>query len=61
MKKVLNALCRLKSDEEGAALLEYTVLLAVLLVAVIAVIVAVGDWIHARWTHLNTALQNIGS
>lgn len=61
MKKVLNALCRLKSDEEGAALLEYTVLLAVLLVAVIAVIVAVGEWINARWTHLNTALQNIGS
>jgi pilus assembly protein Flp/PilA len=37
-------------------LLEYTVLLAILLVAVIATITLVGGWITGRWTALNGAL-----
>jgi pilus assembly protein Flp/PilA len=45
-----------KKDEDGAALIEYTVLLGILLIAVIAIIGAVGTWIHGQWTALNTAL-----
>ena len=45
-----------KKDEDGAALIEYTVLLGILLIAVIAVIGAVGHWISGEWTALNTAL-----
>ena len=45
-----------KKDEDGAALIEYTVLLGILLIAVIAVIRAVGGWINGEWTALNTAM-----
>jgi pilus assembly protein Flp/PilA len=34
---------------EGASLIEYTVLLGILLVAVIATIGAVGTWINNKW------------
>jgi pilus assembly protein Flp/PilA len=47
---------QLKSDEDGASLIEYTVLLGILLVAVIAVIGGVGNWINNEWAALNGAL-----
>ena len=59
MSKVLVALQRLKSDEEGAALIEYTVLLGIMLIAVIATIVGVGGWISAKWTSLNAAVNGM--
>jgi pilus assembly protein Flp/PilA len=46
-----------KKDEDGAALIEYTVLLGILLIAVIAVITAVGGWINGEWTALNSHLH----
>jgi len=52
----LQLIRRLAEDEDGAALLEYTVLLGILLVAVIAVIAAVGGWISKEWTALNSSL-----
>jgi pilus assembly protein Flp/PilA len=54
--KVLALVKRLAKDEDGAALLEYTVLLGILLVAVIATITLVGAWISGEWTKLNAAL-----
>jgi len=48
---------RLSADEDGAALVEYTVLLGVMLVAVISTIVLVGGWVNTKWTALWTALQ----
>ncbi len=48
----------LKLDEDGAALVEYTVLLAILLVAVIAIIIGVGGWILNQWSNLNAALAS---
>ena len=48
---------RLARDEDGAALLEYTVLLALLLVATIGTITLVGGWISGKWTALNAALS----
>jgi pilus assembly protein Flp/PilA len=45
---------RLKSDDDGAALIEYTVLLGILLVAVILIIVGVGAWISAEWASLSS-------
>ena len=56
MQSVIKLLAQLKSDEDGASLIEYTVLLSILLVAVIAVIVGVGGWINGQWTNLNAAL-----
>jgi pilus assembly protein Flp/PilA len=47
---------RFGEDEDGGALIEYTVLLAILLVAVIAIIAAVGGWINNKWSTLNASL-----
>jgi pilus assembly protein Flp/PilA len=48
---------RFASDEEGAALVEYTVLLGIMLVAVITTIGLVGGWMSTKWTALWTALS----
>jgi len=55
--KLLALLRNLERDEGGAALIEYTVLLGILVVAVIATIVAVGGWVNGQWTALNTAIN----
>jgi pilus assembly protein Flp/PilA len=54
--KTVELMKHLAEDEDGAALLEYTVLLGILLVAVIATVALVGGWINGRWTALNGAL-----
>jgi pilus assembly protein Flp/PilA len=53
MRQVLSLMKRLEADEDGAALIEYTVLLAILLIAVIAVIAFVGTWINHQWLSLS--------
>ena len=57
MSKAWNVVRRLGKDEEGAALIEYTVLLAILLIAVIATIGTVGRWINGKWTALQGQLS----
>jgi len=57
MSKAWNVVRRLGKDEEGASLIEYTVLLGILLIAVIAVIGAVGGWINNKWSALNGQLS----
>jgi pilus assembly protein Flp/PilA len=54
MRSIIKLMNELKSDENGAALIEYTVLLGILLVAVIVVIGAVGKWVSTEWASLNT-------
>jgi len=56
MLAIVTLINRLKSDENGASLIEYTVLLAILLVAVIAVIAGVGQWISTEWASLSSAI-----
>jgi len=57
MNNALQVMSKLAKDEEGAALVEYTVLLGIMLVAVVATIGLVGGWINTRWTALWTALS----
>jgi pilus assembly protein Flp/PilA len=57
MRKALQSMKRLKRDEEGAALVEYTVLLGIMLVAVITTIGLVGGWMSTKWTALWSALS----
>jgi pilus assembly protein Flp/PilA len=56
MHSLVALIKQLKSDEDGATLLEYTVLLAIILVAVIAIIGAVGKWVNTQWANLNNAI-----
>ena len=48
---------KLGRDEQGAALVEYTVLLGIMLVAVITTISLVGGWMTTKWTALWSALS----
>jgi pilus assembly protein Flp/PilA len=57
MSKAWKLVRRLGNDEEGAALIEYTVLLGILVVAVIATIVAVGVWVNGKWHTLQQSLS----
>lgn len=59
MTKVMNLAKRFVADEEGAALIEYTVLLGIMLIAVIGTIIAVGNWVNTKWTALNTNLATV--
>ena len=56
MRKLVKLVSQLQKDEDGAALIEYTVLLGILLVAVIAIIFTVGTWISKEWASLNTSI-----
>ncbi len=57
MSKAWNLTLRLGKDEEGAALIEYTVLLGILLITVIATIGLVGTWINGKWSTLQSKLS----
>jgi pilus assembly protein Flp/PilA len=52
MRRTLSVFNQFKNDEDGAALIEYTVLLGLMLVAVVATIGLVGTWISGQWTTL---------
>ena len=56
MSKASNLLKNLAKDEEGTALVEYSILLGVIAVAVIAAATAVGVWSSGRWLALCNAL-----
>jgi len=58
MQKLLELAGRFGKEEDGAALVEYTVLLGILVVATIATIILVGTWVTGRWTALETALPD---
>jgi pilus assembly protein Flp/PilA len=57
MRKAMQVVKGLVKDEEGAALIEYTVLLGILVVAVIATIVLVGQWVNTKWSALQAQLS----
>ena len=56
MSKVTSLMKKLRRDEDGAALIEYTVLLGILIVAVIATITLVGTWVSGQWNTLQSTL-----
>ena len=57
MRRYLAAARSLLHDDDGAALIEYTTLIGILVVAVIAFIIAVGFWVSGQWTTLKTLLS----
>ena len=56
MKTLANIASRFRQEEDGAALIEYTVLLGIIVVAVVATIGLVGTWVNNRWTNFQAAL-----
>jgi pilus assembly protein Flp/PilA len=47
---------RLGDDESGVTMLEYTILLGIITVAVIASVVYAGTWVAGKWTTLTASL-----
>jgi pilus assembly protein Flp/PilA len=60
MKKCIDFMVRLGRDEEGTALIEYTMLLGLIAVAVITAAIAIGLWVGGRWSALCTAISGSG-
>ncbi|TPM15960.1 Flp family type IVb pilin [Mesorhizobium sp. B2-3-5] len=56
MRKFMTMTRQFRDDENGAAMVEYTVLLGIITVAVIATVILVGTWVSGQWTALNTAI-----
>lgn len=48
---------KLGKNESGAALLEYSVLLGVILVAAVGAMLFAGDWVSTQWSTLQTKLE----
>ena len=56
MSKFMTMARQFRDDENGAAMVEYTVLLGIITVAVIATVILVGTWVGGQWTTLNSTL-----
>ncbi len=60
MTKLIKQFC---DDENGAAMVEYSILIGIIAVASIGIIIGIGGWVSGRFTGLCDAMQasNIGS
>ena len=56
MSKVLNLVSKLRKDQDGAAMIEYTVLLGIMMVGVLSTVGLVGTWISGQWTTVQVQL-----
>ena len=61
MRKYVELLKQLGRDEEGTALLEYTILLGIVALAAITAAVAIGGWVGPRWTTFCNNLVGAGT
>ena len=52
MSKAVRLLHEIRKDEEGAALIEYTILLGIIAVAVIGFATTISGWITTQWSTL---------
>ena len=57
MSKLTSLVGRPRRDEDGAALIEYSVLVGIIIVAVLATVVAVGGWMNGPWSTVNTLVN----
>jgi pilus assembly protein Flp/PilA len=58
MSKFVRVLDGIRKDEEGAALIEYTMLLGIIVAAVVVTVGLVGTWVNSQWT---TLCKNLGA
>ena len=57
MKKFLDLAERFAADQQGAAMIEYTVLVGIITATVVATIISVGGWVNTHWTEFNNGLS----
>jgi pilus assembly protein Flp/PilA len=56
MSKFNAIVARFLREEEGASLIEYSILIGLITALVIAIIVVVGTWVQNAWSDLNAQL-----
>jgi pilus assembly protein Flp/PilA len=56
MKTLANIARRFRKEEDGAAMVEYSVLIGIITAAAIAFIVLIGGWVTLQW---NTLCDNV--
>jgi pilus assembly protein Flp/PilA len=52
-----NLVCRLKKDEEGATMVEYTILLGMVALGVITVVTFLSGWMTTTWQALEAGIR----
>lgn len=57
MKKFLEISKQFRDDENGAAMVEYSILIGIIATAAILTVIAIGMWVNARFLGLCTALD----
>ena len=55
--KAQTALWQFKKNQDGAALVEYSLLIGLITVLVVTLIASVGGWVLAKWTLLDAAVN----
>jgi len=63
MKKLMTMARQFRDDDNGAAMVEYSILVGIIAGAAILIIVGIGLWVNGRFTDLCADLQasNIGT
>ncbi|TPN28190.1 Flp family type IVb pilin [Mesorhizobium sp. B2-3-3] len=57
MKKLMTMTRQFRDDENGAAMVEYSILVGIIAGAAILAILAIGGWVSGRFTGLCTTLN----
>ncbi|MCF6127262.1 Flp family type IVb pilin [Mesorhizobium sp. M7A.F.Ca.CA.001.07.2.1] len=57
MNKLMTMTRQFRDDENGAAMVEYSILIGIIAVASILTVIAIGAWVNARFLGLCTALD----
>ncbi|TIO78252.1 MAG: Flp family type IVb pilin, partial [Mesorhizobium sp.] len=50
MNKLMTMARQFRDDENGAAMVEYSILLGIIAVAVVLTVIAIGGWVSGRFT-----------
>jgi Flp pilus assembly pilin Flp len=56
MKSIVSFVRSFNADESGAAFIEYTALLGVILAVGLATVALVGKWANTKWTAVSSTL-----
>lgn len=57
IRRIKETAVSLWKDEQGAALVEYSILIGIITAGVVTIVLAVGVWVGGQWTALKTALH----
>ncbi|TPN48436.1 Flp family type IVb pilin [Mesorhizobium sp. B1-1-9] len=60
MKRLIDVVRQFHDDENGAAMVEYSILIGIIAAASIVAIIAIGGWVGSQFTGLCTNLNTKG-